>query len=179
MCAARSISTFAVKLIVLWSTVLQSSVYSCSQPLISDATVDVQKMLHDCAKFPLLPLHSFNTVYNALLSFSPQFSITQQTICITVDAVNWTLYKLVDQIKTESRFMNLHIEHGITVIRYNTILSKMSVHYLIKSIRTSLYSKLKPRCHYDCTYWYKRRQKAVCCLLRLLLSSTSSMDRSR
>jgi hypothetical protein len=53
---------------------------------------------------------------------------------------------------------------------------EMPVHYLIKSIRTSLCSsKLKPRCHYDRTYQYKRRQKAVCCSL---LSSTSSMDRS-
>jgi hypothetical protein len=50
------------------------------------------------------------------------------------------------------------------------------VHYLIKSIRTSLCnSKLKPRCHYDRAYWYKRRQKAVCCSL---LSSTSIMCRS-
>jgi hypothetical protein len=48
--------------------------------------------------------------------------------------------------------------------------------YLIRSIQTSLCSsKLKPRCHYDCTYWYKRRQKAVCCSL---LSSTSSMGSS-
>jgi hypothetical protein len=50
------------------------------------------------------------------------------------------------------------------------------IHYLIKSIWTSLCSrKLKPGYHYDCTYWYKRRQKAVCCSL---LSSTSSMGRS-
>jgi transposase len=50
------------------------------------------------------------------------------------------------------------------------------IHYLIKSVRTSLYSsKLKPRCRYDHTYRYKRRQKTVCCSL---LSSTSSMDRS-
>jgi transposase len=34
-------------------------------------------------------------------------------------------------------------------------------------------SKLKPRCHYNRTYRYKRWQKAVCCSL---LSSTSSMD---
>jgi hypothetical protein len=48
--------------------------------------------------------------------------------------------------------------------------------YLIKSIWTSICSsKLKPRCHYDRTYQYKRRQKAVCCSL---LSSTSSMGRS-
>jgi hypothetical protein len=51
-----------------------------------------------------------------------------------------------------------------------------TLHYLIKSIRTSLCSsKLKPRCHYDRIYQYKRRQKAVCCSL---LSSTSSMGRS-
>jgi hypothetical protein len=50
------------------------------------------------------------------------------------------------------------------------------IHYLIKSIWTCLSSsKLKPRCHYNCTYWYKRRQNAVCCSL---LSSTSKMDRS-
>jgi hypothetical protein len=50
------------------------------------------------------------------------------------------------------------------------------MHYLIKSIQTLLCSsKLMPRCHYDDTYRYKRRQKAVYCLL---LSSTSSMDRS-
>jgi hypothetical protein len=50
------------------------------------------------------------------------------------------------------------------------------IHYLIQRIWTSLCSSnLKPRCHYDHTYWYKRRQKAVCCSL---LSSTSSMDRS-
>jgi hypothetical protein len=48
--------------------------------------------------------------------------------------------------------------------------------YLIKSIRTTLCNrKLKPRCHYDRTYRYKRRQKAVCCSL---LSSTRSMGRS-
>jgi hypothetical protein len=53
---------------------------------------------------------------------------------------------------------------------------KLYVHYLIKSIRTSLRSsKLKPRCHYDLTYQYKRRQKAVCCSL---VSSTSSTRRS-
>jgi transposase len=57
----------------------------------------------------------------------------------------------------------------------------MYIHYLIKSIRTSLCSsKLKPTCHYDydCTCRYTRRQKAgkaVCCSL---LSSTSSMGRS-
>jgi transposase len=50
------------------------------------------------------------------------------------------------------------------------------IHYLIKSIRTSLCSsKLKPRCHYDCTYQYKMRQKAVCCSL---LRSTSKMGKS-
>jgi hypothetical protein len=49
-------------------------------------------------------------------------------------------------------------------------------HNLIKSIQTSLCSsKLKPRCQYDRTYQYKRRQKSVCCSL---LSSTSSMGRS-
>jgi transposase len=52
----------------------------------------------------------------------------------------------------------------------------MHIHYLIKSIRTSLCnSKLKPRCHYYCIYQYRRRQKALCCSL---LSSSSSMDRS-
>jgi hypothetical protein len=51
-----------------------------------------------------------------------------------------------------------------------------TIHHLIKSIQTSLCSsKLKPRCHYDQTYWYKRRQRAACCSL---LSSTSSMDSS-
>jgi hypothetical protein len=51
-----------------------------------------------------------------------------------------------------------------------------NLHYLIKSIRTTLCSsKLKPRCHYDRTYQYKRRQTAVCCSL---LSSTSSLGRS-
>jgi hypothetical protein len=46
----------------------------------------------------------------------------------------------------------------------------------MKSTRTSLCSnKLKPRCHYDRTYWYKMRQKTVHCLL---LSSTSSMGRT-
>jgi transposase len=50
------------------------------------------------------------------------------------------------------------------------------MHYLIKSMRTSICSsKLKPRCHYDHTYRYKRRQKAVCCSI---LSSTSKMSRS-
>jgi hypothetical protein len=50
------------------------------------------------------------------------------------------------------------------------------INYLIERIRTSLCSsKLKPRCHYDRTYWYKRRQKTVHCSL---LSSTNSMDRS-
>jgi hypothetical protein len=60
---------------------------------------------------------------------------------------------------------------------YNSRISFiLHIHYLIKSIRTSLCSsKLKPRCHYDRTYLYKRRQKAVCCSL---LSSTSSMGRS-
>jgi hypothetical protein len=49
------------------------------------------------------------------------------------------------------------------------------IHYLIKIIRTSLYSsKLKPRCHYDCTYRYRRKQKAVFCSL---LSSTSNKAR--
>jgi hypothetical protein len=48
--------------------------------------------------------------------------------------------------------------------------------YLIKNIWTSLCSsKLTRRCHYNRTYRYKRRQKAVCCSL---LSSTSSMGRS-
>jgi hypothetical protein len=47
---------------------------------------------------------------------------------------------------------------------------------MVKSIWTFLCSsKLKSRCHYDCTYLYKRRQKAVCCSL---LSSISSMSRS-
>jgi transposase len=36
-------------------------------------------------------------------------------------------------------------------------------------------SKLKPRCHYSCTYRYKRRYKAVCCSL---LSSTRSLGTS-
>jgi hypothetical protein len=36
-------------------------------------------------------------------------------------------------------------------------------------------SKLKPRCHCDCIYRYKRRKKAVCCSL---LSSTSKMGNS-
>jgi transposase len=50
------------------------------------------------------------------------------------------------------------------------------VHYLIKSIRTTLCSsKLKPTCHYDHTYQYRRRQIAVCCSL---LSSSSKMGRS-
>jgi hypothetical protein len=50
------------------------------------------------------------------------------------------------------------------------------IHYLIKSIWTSICSsKLTPRCHYDRTYRYKRRQEAVCCSL---LSSKSSMGRS-
>jgi hypothetical protein len=50
------------------------------------------------------------------------------------------------------------------------------IHYLIKHIRTSpCSSKLKPTYHYDRTYQYKRRQKAVCCSL---LNSTSSMGRS-
>jgi hypothetical protein len=54
--------------------------------------------------------------------------------------------------------------------------NRLKIHYLIKTIQTSLCSsKLKSRCHYDRTYWYKRRQKAVCCSL---LSSTSSMGRS-
>jgi hypothetical protein len=56
------------------------------------------------------------------------------------------------------------------------LLMLLNIHYLIKSIRTSLCSsKLKSACHYDRTYQYKRRQKAVCCSL---LSSTSSIDRS-
>jgi hypothetical protein len=39
-----------------------------------------------------------------------------------------------------------------------------NIHYLIRSIRTSLCSsKLKPRCHYDCNDRYKRRQKAARC----------------
>jgi hypothetical protein len=50
------------------------------------------------------------------------------------------------------------------------------IHYLIKTIRTSLCSsKLKPTCHYDRNYRYKRRQRAMCCSL---LSSTSGMGRS-
>jgi hypothetical protein len=53
---------------------------------------------------------------------------------------------------------------------------QMEIHYLIRSIQTSLHSSnLKPRCQYDRTYWYERRQKATCCSL---LSSTSSMGRS-
>jgi hypothetical protein len=48
--------------------------------------------------------------------------------------------------------------------------------YPIRSIRTFLCgSKLKPRCHGDRTYRYKRREKAVCCSL---LSSTSKMGTS-
>jgi hypothetical protein len=48
--------------------------------------------------------------------------------------------------------------------------------HLTYTIRTSLCSsKLKPRCHYNRTYRYKRRQKAVCCSL---LCSTSSIGRS-
>jgi transposase len=51
-----------------------------------------------------------------------------------------------------------------------------NIHSLIKSIRISLCSsKLKRRCHYNRTYQYKRRQKAVCFSL---LSSTSSMGMS-
>jgi hypothetical protein len=50
------------------------------------------------------------------------------------------------------------------------------IHYLIISIRTFLSrSKLKPRCHYDRTYLYKRTQKAVCCSLP---SSSRKMGRS-
>jgi hypothetical protein len=51
-----------------------------------------------------------------------------------------------------------------------------NIHYLIEYIPTSLCSsKLKPRCHYDHTFWYERRQKVLCCSL---LNSTSSMGRS-
>jgi hypothetical protein len=50
------------------------------------------------------------------------------------------------------------------------------IHFLIRRIRTSLCSnKLKPGCHYDHIYRYKRRQKAVRCSL---LSSISTMGRS-
>jgi hypothetical protein len=46
----------------------------------------------------------------------------------------------------------------------------------MRSIWRSLCSsKLKPRCHYDCTYRYKMMQKAVCCSL---ISNTSKMGRS-
>jgi hypothetical protein len=46
-------------------------------------------------------------------------------------------------------------------------LFRKNIHYLIKSIQTSLCSsKLKPRCHYDRTYWCKKRQKVVCCSAR-------------
>jgi hypothetical protein len=58
-----------------------------------------------------------------------------------------------------------------------SVVQQNNVRCLIKSIRTSLCSsKLKPRCQYNCTYWYKRRQKTVCCSL---LSSTSSIGSSR
>jgi hypothetical protein len=58
-------------------------------------------------------------------------------------------------------------------------LMMLNIHYLIESIRTSLCSsKLKPRCHYDRTYWYKRGQKAVCCSLRLITKQYSGMGRS-
>jgi transposase len=49
--------------------------------------------------------------------------------------------------------------------------------HLIYTIWSKVFcsSKLKPGCHYNCIYRYKKRQKAVCCSL---LSSASSMGRS-
>jgi hypothetical protein len=59
----------------------------------------------------------------------------------------------------------IHLQHWSSNGHYSKwyIISEY-MHYLIKSIQTSLCSnKLKPRCHYDHSYLYKRRQKAVCC----------------
>jgi hypothetical protein len=75
-------------------------------------------------------------------------------------------------------------KHNITS---NILIHQLSVFYNLKTfiilIDTFIYtiwtslcsSKLKPRCHYGHNYWYKRRQKAVCCSL---LISTSSMGGS-
>jgi hypothetical protein len=47
--------------------------------------------------------------HSSVLSLCPQLSIGQQTIYITVDAVNLILSKLVDWIKIKSHYMNSHV----------------------------------------------------------------------
>jgi hypothetical protein len=80
-----------------------------------------------------------------------------------------------------TKFTSVFTGEAMAVLKTLEIISESQgesfyIHYLIGSIWTYLCSsKLKPRCHYERTYQYERRQKAVCCSL---LSSTSSMGRS-
>jgi hypothetical protein len=59
------------------------------------------------------------------------------------------------------KYINIHSRLSTdTSVELANRQSLTYVHYLIKSIRTSLCnSKLKPRCHYDRTYRYKGGRK--------------------
>jgi hypothetical protein len=100
------------------------------------------------------------------MEFSQQNSVVLMCmVCLKfVDILSWIEIAII-----------LDVVH-CRVFFSNTVFQKLDLHCLIKSIRTALCSsKLKLRGHYDHTYQYKRRQKAVCCSL---LTSTSSMNRS-
>jgi hypothetical protein len=89
-------------------------------------------------------------------------------MCYQVNYLNQTpIENYVFKILNPIRFLEIVEELLSSPIEctWDDDVGQMEIHYLIRSIWTSLCNKRKPICQYDHTYWYKRRQKAMFCSL--------------
>lgn len=81
------------------------------------AITDEKTTLCDWAKFSLWPLHAPSDTHTVVHSpFSPHIQINQQKIHIEASAINCTISKLTEQIKTKLHLLNSNLMGSICVL---------------------------------------------------------------